>query len=64
MQVSSIFQKCFLAILAGLPRRNSEEPKIYYHDLNPGHFLDPGIESNYPEKDYHRRYVGETISVR
>lgn len=37
--------------------------KIYYQDLIPDNFLDPGIERNYPEKDYHRMYVGEIISV-
>jgi flavin reductase (DIM6/NTAB) family NADH-FMN oxidoreductase RutF len=36
--------------------------KIYYQDLDPKHFIDPGIESNYPEKDYHRMYVGEIIT--
>ena len=33
--------------------------KIYYQDLIPGQFLDPGIEGNYPQKDYHRMYFGE-----
>jgi flavin reductase (DIM6/NTAB) family NADH-FMN oxidoreductase RutF len=33
--------------------------KIYYHDLLPGQFLDPKIESNYPAKDYHRMYIGK-----
>jgi flavin reductase (DIM6/NTAB) family NADH-FMN oxidoreductase RutF len=37
--------------------------KLYYQDLNPDHFLDPGIAGNYPEKDYHRMYVGEVISA-
>jgi len=36
--------------------------KIYYQDLEPANFLDPGIAANYPEKDYHRMYVGEIIS--
>lgn len=36
--------------------------KIYYQDLEPAHFLDPGIATNYPGKDYHRMYVGEIIS--
>jgi flavin reductase (DIM6/NTAB) family NADH-FMN oxidoreductase RutF len=36
--------------------------KIYYQDLNPDNFLDPAIAPNYPEKDYHRMYVGEVIS--
>lgn len=33
--------------------------KIYFQDLNPGNFLDPSIEKNYPNKDYHRMYIGE-----
>jgi flavin reductase (DIM6/NTAB) family NADH-FMN oxidoreductase RutF len=33
--------------------------KLYYHDLQPDHFLDPKIESNYPRKDYHRMYLGK-----
>ncbi len=37
--------------------------KIYYQDLNPDNFLDTGIEKNYPEKDYHRMYVGEIVSM-
>ena len=33
--------------------------KIYYQDIVPDHFLDPGIDGFYPLKDYHRMYVGE-----
>lgn len=33
--------------------------KLYYQDLDPAHFLDPGIAANYPDLDYHRMYVGE-----
>ncbi len=33
--------------------------KIYTHDLDPALFLDPMIEKEYPEKDYHRVYLGE-----
>jgi flavin reductase (DIM6/NTAB) family NADH-FMN oxidoreductase RutF len=33
--------------------------KLYYHDLEPGNFLDSKIESNYPGKDYHRMYIGK-----
>jgi flavin reductase (DIM6/NTAB) family NADH-FMN oxidoreductase RutF len=36
--------------------------KLYYQDLEPANFLDPEISDNYPEKDYHRMYVGEIIS--
>ena len=33
--------------------------KIYFHDIDPANFLDPSIESNYPNKDYHRTYIGQ-----
>jgi flavin reductase (DIM6/NTAB) family NADH-FMN oxidoreductase RutF len=36
--------------------------KIYTHDLDPARFLDPAIDQNYPQKDYHRMYVGEIIN--
>lgn len=36
--------------------------KIYYQDLDPEHFLEPGIHNNYPQKDYHRMYIGEIVS--
>jgi len=35
--------------------------KLYTHDIDPAHFLDPAIDSNYPDKDYHRMYLGEII---
>ncbi|KWT92663.1 flavin reductase [Candidatus Magnetominusculus xianensis] len=35
--------------------------KIYYQDIDPGHFIDPSIESNYQLNDYHRMYLGEII---
>ena len=35
--------------------------KIYYQDLNPDNFLAEDIHQNYPNKDYHRMYVGEII---
>jgi flavin reductase (DIM6/NTAB) family NADH-FMN oxidoreductase RutF len=37
--------------------------KIYWADLNSDHFLDPGIELNYPQKDYHRSYFGEILAI-
>jgi len=37
--------------------------KIYFDDINPGNFIDPGIDRHYPKKDYHRMYVGEIINV-
>ena len=36
--------------------------KIYAQDIDPKCFLDPKIEDWYPEKDYHRFYVGEIIN--
>lgn len=33
--------------------------KLYYQDLSPDRFLDDGIDNLYPEKSYHRMYVGE-----
>ena len=35
--------------------------KIYFQDLDPKAFLDPSILDLYPNKDYHRMYVGEVI---
>jgi flavin reductase (DIM6/NTAB) family NADH-FMN oxidoreductase RutF len=37
--------------------------KMYFCDLDPRHFLDPSIDSNYPNKDYHRVYFGEVVAV-
>ncbi len=36
---------------------------IYWDDLKPDHFLDPAIEKNYPDRDYHRVYFGEIACV-
>jgi flavin reductase (DIM6/NTAB) family NADH-FMN oxidoreductase RutF len=35
--------------------------KIYWDDMQRGHFLDAGIESKYPRMDYHRIYYGEIV---
>ena len=35
--------------------------KIYIHDIDPAHFLDPKIDDEYPNKDYHRMYIGEVV---
>ncbi|MDH4162223.1 MAG: flavin reductase [Nitrospirota bacterium] len=35
--------------------------KVYFQDVDPGKFLDPAINSMYPQKDYHRMYVGEIV---
>ena len=37
--------------------------KIYWQDLDPAHFLDPKIEDQYPQKDYHRAYFGEVLAI-
>jgi flavin reductase (DIM6/NTAB) family NADH-FMN oxidoreductase RutF len=37
--------------------------KIYTHDFDPARFLDPSIERNYPQKDYHRMYIGEALTL-
>ncbi len=36
--------------------------KIYFHDLEPGNFSDSLIHRNYPNKDYHRMYVGKMVN--
>lgn len=33
--------------------------KIYFEDISPDHFLDKNLMNNYPDKDYHRMYIGE-----
>lgn len=38
--------------------------KIYWHDFDPGRFLDPSISAHYPLKDYHRVYYGEIVAVQ
>jgi flavin reductase (DIM6/NTAB) family NADH-FMN oxidoreductase RutF len=32
-------------------------------DLDPARFLDPRIESLYPQRDYHRAYLGEVVAA-
>lgn len=36
--------------------------KIYFQDLVPRNFVDPSIDENYPQKDYHRMYFGEIVN--
>jgi flavin reductase (DIM6/NTAB) family NADH-FMN oxidoreductase RutF len=36
---------------------------IYSDDLDHARFLDPHIEKNYPNKDYHRMYFGEIVAI-
>lgn len=35
--------------------------KVYFQDIIPSNFLDSGIPSFYPKRDYHRMYIGEII---
>ncbi len=37
--------------------------KIYWQDMDAANFLDPTINRNYPEKDYHRIYYGEIVAA-
>jgi len=37
--------------------------KIYAQDIDPLYFLDPSIAGNYPQRDYHRMYVGEALAL-
>lgn len=40
-----------------------ELKKIYWDDFKPEHFLDPSIDENYPQKDYHRIFFGEILAI-
>jgi flavin reductase (DIM6/NTAB) family NADH-FMN oxidoreductase RutF len=35
--------------------------KLYFQDIGPERFLDEAINDMYPQKDYHRMYVGEIV---
>jgi flavin reductase (DIM6/NTAB) family NADH-FMN oxidoreductase RutF len=37
--------------------------KIYHHDLDPENFMNADIDQYYPQKDWHRMYVGEVVSA-
>jgi flavin reductase (DIM6/NTAB) family NADH-FMN oxidoreductase RutF len=37
--------------------------KLYTHDFDPSFFLDSGIEMDYPQKDYHRMFIGEITTL-
>jgi flavin reductase (DIM6/NTAB) family NADH-FMN oxidoreductase RutF len=37
--------------------------KIYFDDFKPENFLSPDIFGAYPDKDYHRMYIGEILEV-
>lgn len=38
--------------------------KLYRAALEPAGFLDPQVEVNYPNKDYHAIYYGEIVAIR
>ncbi len=37
--------------------------KLYTHDIDPARFLEESIDQNYPNKDYHRMFIGEILRV-
>jgi flavin reductase (DIM6/NTAB) family NADH-FMN oxidoreductase RutF len=37
--------------------------KLFWQDIDNRHFVDPGIEKHYPEKDYHRMFFGEVVGM-
>ena len=37
--------------------------QMYWQDFDPRRFLGEFIEGNYPNKDYHRMYLGEVLAV-
>ena len=37
--------------------------KIYRQEMDPANFIDPAIEANYPNKDYHTIYFGQILAV-
>jgi len=37
--------------------------KIYWQDMDAAHFLEPTIDRNYPQKDYHRIYFGSIVAA-
>ena len=37
--------------------------KLFWQDIDPAHLVDPSIEDHYPEKDYHRMFLGEVVGV-
>jgi flavin reductase (DIM6/NTAB) family NADH-FMN oxidoreductase RutF len=38
--------------------------KMYWDDFDPRRFIDPAVDSLYPQKDYHRFYFGEVVEIR
>jgi flavin reductase (DIM6/NTAB) family NADH-FMN oxidoreductase RutF len=38
--------------------------KLYTYDFDPARFLDPAIENLYPDKDYHRMFIGEILWLK
>ena len=38
--------------------------KLYTQDIDPARFVDPVLDTFYPQKDYHRMYFGEIVSIQ
>jgi flavin reductase (DIM6/NTAB) family NADH-FMN oxidoreductase RutF len=38
--------------------------KMYWNDFNPANFMDKSIIKNYPQKDFHRMFFGEIITIQ
>ncbi len=60
--------KLSMELMDGVPYIKEAElvficKKLYHSDIDPKNFYDPAIESNYPEKDYHRLYMGEIVKI-
>jgi len=37
--------------------------KLYFQDIDPSHFLADFINEKYPDKDYHRMYIGQITDL-
>jgi len=37
--------------------------KLYKQDFDPACFIDSSLETNYPQKDYHRMFIGEIVKA-
>lgn len=64
-------QKCGITPVAGSigdvyfaeARLVLECRKLYFADINPSAFMAQTLSDIYPEKDYHRMYIGEIVKV-
>jgi flavin reductase (DIM6/NTAB) family NADH-FMN oxidoreductase RutF len=37
--------------------------KLYWDDMEAGHFLEPDLAKSYPSRDYHRIFYGEILAI-